>query len=328
MAVMPGVDYQPVAGLTTAMSRYDIVCIHTIVGNDPAPAAHFSTRGDGHITQSRDTHYRSAANLDGNYRVIAIENDDFGPEFGAWGGSDVPAFTSAQCESIAQICAWAHQAHGIPLVLAPDSKPTSRGIAYHRQGIDSANNFSGFAYGGRVSGGEHWSASTGKVCPGDRRISQLIHTIIPRARVIAGLDTEVDVTPEEHDKLLRVWAIVEELDKHFPGGVGPFAEAVREIMLRMRSVHYGGFAPVEGGPGGDLAFLDTKLANTVAPLHAKVDALAGMLSDDEANIITAIRSQPADGQPSAEQMGALAAQLTSTLGPAFAAELGRRLSQS
>lgn len=185
MSVMPGVEYLN-AVTSSNMSRYDVVCIHTIVGYAPAHAAHFSTRADGHIFQSRNTRYRSAANLNGNHRVIAIENEDYGSAFGSWGGSNVPGFTDAQIESIARICAWAYEAHGIPLVLAPDSKPTSRGIAYHRQGIDG--NFGPFRYGGRVDGGELWSSAFGKVCPGDNRITQLIERIIPRARQIAGLD--------------------------------------------------------------------------------------------------------------------------------------------
>ena len=194
MAVMSGAHFtNAVAG--TLMSRYDIVCIHTIVGYAPAPAAHFSTSASGYIWQSRDTRYRSGANLEGNHRVIAIENEDHGPRFGAWNTADghqVPWFTPEQVEAIAQICAWAHKTHGIPLVLCPNSKPGSRGIAYHRQGIDG--NWAGYAYGGRVAGGEVWTKATGKVCPGDRRIAQLITQIIPRARQLAGLERPEDPT--------------------------------------------------------------------------------------------------------------------------------------
>jgi hypothetical protein len=187
MARMPGAVWLGEHGSADGLiSRYDIVCVHTIVGYAPAHAAHFSTHSTGQIGQSRDTKYRSAANYNGNHRIIAIENEDFGPPYGPWSGSDVPGFTAAQMESIAQILAWAYHTHGIPLVLCPDSRPGSRGIAYHRQGIDG--NWAGFDFGGRVTGGEVWTKSTGKVCPGDRRIHQLIDVIIPRARRIAGLD--------------------------------------------------------------------------------------------------------------------------------------------
>lgn len=182
------------------MTRYDIVCVHTIVGHDPAHAAHFSTGGYGEISQSRDTRFRSAANYNGNPRIIAIENEDFDDPFPVWNTNDgraVPGFTAAQMEAIARILVWCYREHGIPLVLCPDSRPGSRGIAYHRQGVDG--NFSGYAYPGRVAGGELWTTSYGKVCPGDRRISQLIEVIIPRARVLAGLDRPPTTEGSEYD---------------------------------------------------------------------------------------------------------------------------------
>jgi hypothetical protein len=152
------------------MTGHDIVCVHTIVGYAPAHAAHFSTWADGRIGQSRDTAYRSAANLYGNARVIAIENEDLGPAFGPWSGSDVPPLTDAQVIANGRILAWAHNEHRIPMRLCPDSRPGSRGLAYHRQGIDG--NFTD-GYRGRVTGGEVWTEHFGKVCPGRNRIAQL-----------------------------------------------------------------------------------------------------------------------------------------------------------
>lgn len=174
MARMPDAVWVGEASPKTPMDRYDVVCVHTIVGYAPAHAAHFSVDASGKIYQSRDTAYRSAANLDGNPRVIAIENEDHGPAYGDWNTNDghaVPDFTPAQIAANAKILRWAHEEHGIPLQLCPDSKPTSRGLAYHRQGIDG--NFGSFRYPGRVSGGEVWTLSPGKVCPGDNRIARL-----------------------------------------------------------------------------------------------------------------------------------------------------------
>jgi hypothetical protein len=208
----------------TLMTRHDIVCVHTIVGYAPAAAAHFSTKANGQIIQSRDTKYRSAANLDGNHRVIAIENEDHGPAFGAWSGSNVPAFTPQQIEAIAKICAWAYHTHSIPLVLCPDSKPGSRGIAYHRQGCNG--NFEGMAYGGRVSDGELWSSAYGKVCPGDVRIRQLIDEIIPRARVIAGLDV-----PEEDDDMANVLLVHGDNTALVPGKTYRWGDLVFMVKL-------------------------------------------------------------------------------------------------
>jgi hypothetical protein len=186
MARMPSAEWQGERSPRKPISRYDIVCIHTIVGKAPAHAAHFSTTATGKIIQSRDTEFRSGANLNGNPRIIAIENEDRGSAFGPWNTKDghaVPAFTDEQINAIAQICAWAHETHGVPLVACPDSKPDSRGIAYHRQGIDG--NWADYEFDGRVRGGEVWTKSRGKVCPGDRRIRQ-IPAIIARAKQIAG----------------------------------------------------------------------------------------------------------------------------------------------
>lgn len=199
MPRMPFTTWDPaIDGNSSKACTPDIVCVHTIVGFPPAKAAHFSTRGDGFTWQHRDTTRQSAANYNGNGNVIAIENADHGPGFPAWNTNDghvVPGFTAAQIEAIAIILVFCHRAHGIPLELIPDSRPGRRGVGYHRQGIDSPNNFAGYVYKGRVSGGVLWTKATGKVCPGDRRITQLINEIIPRARVLAGLDAppEVDV---------------------------------------------------------------------------------------------------------------------------------------
>lgn len=188
MARMSGVPFLGI-GDNGIMSRWDVICVHTIVGYQAGGnAAHFTTGASGRIVQARDTHYRSAANLNGNWHVIAIENEDHGPAYGAWSGSNVPRFTAAQAESVARILAWGHRAHNIPLALIPDSKVGRRGIAYHRQGIDPW----------RVAGGELWTSFPGKVCPGDRRITQLINDIIPRARVLAGLEDDDMATPAEN----------------------------------------------------------------------------------------------------------------------------------
>lgn len=268
MAVMPGAQFLN-AATSSGMTRYDIVCIHTIVGYAPAHAAHFSTRWDGHIFQSRDTRYRSAANLDGNYRIISIENEDHGPAFGSWSGSNVPGFTEQQIEAIAQICAWAHRTHGVPLVLCPDSKPGSRGIAYHRQGCDG--NFGGMAYGGRVSGGELWSSAFGKVCPGDRRIRQVIERIIPRARVIAGLDEGDELNEAQNAALGDLWqAVVSPNGESYPGSnlskqLGYVVERVAEVGADVDELKSIVSAPVT--PEVDYDLLADKVAARLSALR-------------------------------------------------------------
>ena len=228
MSRMPGAVSQGEHG-SEAISRHDIVCVHTIVGTAPAHAAHFSTAANGTIHQSRDTKFKSAANLNGNHRVIAIENEDRGPAFGDWNihdGHAVPALTTKQVEAIAKILAWAHKEHGVPLQLCPDSKPTSKGLAYHRQGIDG--NFGPFKHPGRVSGGEHWSESFGKVCPGDRRIDQL-PAILKRARelVVQGL-----VPGEEFDEVATK-AEIKEAVSEVVASKAEIKEAVREAVAQV-----------------------------------------------------------------------------------------------
>jgi hypothetical protein len=211
MARMPGAVWLGEHSPRRPMVRYDIVCIHTIVGFAPAHAAHFSTWMNGRLGQSRDTAFQSAANLDGNHRVIAIENED--------AGKDIP-LTDAQIERCAEVLAWAHQEHGVPLQLCPDSRPGSRGLAYHRQGIDG--NFGGFRFPGRKSGGEHWSTSFGKVCPRDVRIAQLPE-ILRRAKEITNGDDDLNADDKQ-------W-IKAELAKQF-------AEMREYIDERVRKTSY------------------------------------------------------------------------------------------
>lgn len=191
MPKMPGAEWQGEHSPGTTMDRWDVVCIHTVVGFAPAHAAHFSTFTDGAIVQSRDTKFRSAANLNGNHRVIAIENED--------AAQDIP-LSDAQVDACARILAWAHRTHGIPLQLCPDSKPGSRGLAYHRQGIDG--NFDAFQYPGRVTGGEVWSESFGKTCPRDKRIAQL-PAILARAKRLVDGDDDLPFTEKQLRAIVR-----------------------------------------------------------------------------------------------------------------------------
>lgn len=185
MARMPGAVWKPLPrGFTVPMSRFDLVVLHTMVGSlagtdsyfrglTNGVNSHFGTGGGGEKWQWGDTAYRSGANGGGNHRAVTVENADMGPGFAPWNtksGADVPAFTDAQIEANAEICAWSNEEHGVPLVPAPNSLPGSRGVGYHRLGIDPW----------RVPGGEKWSSSYGKVCPADRRVAQ-VPTIIGRA---------------------------------------------------------------------------------------------------------------------------------------------------
>jgi len=193
MAIMPhALTDRIVAGYTTPMERYDGVVLHVAVSESaypsyaPGTVAHFYVRKDGTICQQIDTRYRAGTAYMGNRRLIGVETQ------GGLRSPNSEPWTDAQLDALARLCAWAHATHGIPLTAMPNSLPTSRGIGPHRLGIDG--NFS-HVHPGRVAGGEVWSRSLGKICPGDVKIAQ-IPEIITRARAIAGEAANVTPTPK------------------------------------------------------------------------------------------------------------------------------------
>jgi hypothetical protein len=223
----PGGDWRPLGAQTQpAMRSHDIVCLHTMVGSLTSTdemfmaagyggtESHFGVGHDGKTLQWQDIGHTADANLDGAQRVLSIETADFGPGFDAWNtkdGSQVPAWTNAQLERLADLMAWlsAVETHaacpaswrchqdGIPLEAIPDSRPGRRGIGWHRQGVESSP---AHRPGYRVDGGERWSKSVGKVCPGDRRIAQ-IPALIERARDIAGGQPQIRTTSSQEDDM-------------------------------------------------------------------------------------------------------------------------------
>lgn len=155
------------------MARYDGVCHHIAVSNGASLFNFFNTPGNAtshfyvrktapagaamaDFEQYVDTDLRAPANLEGNHRLISIETQ------GGVGADLDAGWTQLQLNRIAWIDRMMHEIHGIPLVAMPNSLSTSRGIGYHRLGIDPW----------RIEGGELWSESYKKVCPGDARIKQ------------------------------------------------------------------------------------------------------------------------------------------------------------
>lgn len=203
MTTMPGAKYRPLERSQgqSRMTRHDIICLHTMVGSLTSTDAffrrggwsgtesHFGVGGiwgsdagkglDGEIYQWQDTEYVAHANLDGNHRVLSIETADNAPQL----PSQIKPWTTAQLDAIVRIIAWACKEYEIPAVLIPDTKPGRRGIGYHRQGCEHSRGI-GKVPGFLVSGGERWSTSRGKECPGQARIAQIPGII---ARVKAAL---------------------------------------------------------------------------------------------------------------------------------------------
>lgn len=157
------------------MDRHDLICWHTMVGYLKSTDAyfhgadvfsHFGIGGawgsdgpaklDGVTFQWQDTAYRAAANLNGNPRIISVETADNATR-------PIAPWTLYQEDEIVDLMVWGYREHGIPLVLAPDSRPGRRGQAYHRLGCDPY----------RAGGGELWSRAYGKDCPTDARIRRL-----------------------------------------------------------------------------------------------------------------------------------------------------------
>src|SRR5690606_31424977 len=149
--------------------------------------SHFGVGYDGEILQWQDDNYTADANLQGNDDCISIETADRGTGFPNWNtsGDNVPPWTSAQITAIAKIIAKVAPRHGIPIVLISKTYDSTKGIGYHRQGVDPYRTH-----------GERYSTAFGKVCPGRRRIAQ-IPEIINLARRIAGGGGVDEMTPED-----------------------------------------------------------------------------------------------------------------------------------
>lgn len=166
--------------------------MHDFFNQDGQATPHFYVSKTGDVEQYIDTDYRATACLDGNDDCIAIESWDGGP--GAFEHGS-PEWTDAQVESLARLLVWVCEKHGIPLVELPSSRPGTTGVGWHRQGIDG--NFPqppGRLLGGRVTGGERWSESAGKVCPGDNKIRGVVDKILPRAVEILNGDDDMQLT--------------------------------------------------------------------------------------------------------------------------------------
>jgi N-acetylmuramoyl-L-alanine amidase-like protein len=223
MAVLaPGVDHRLLPGKSTTPLDARWITVHTMVGTvggtesffSPAgrPYSHFGAGGDGRIRQWQDLRFRAASDRNGNPYSISIECEDHGPAFPAWSGSDVPRFTAAQANSLVVLLSWLCHRFGLPKRAIGSSCPHERGIAWHRLGIDPWRNRNCLS----------WSKSRGKACPGDRRIHQLIHEIIPRVSSPPEVD---EVTPDDHKKIqahvhAAVRSEVQRLGQYLAAGEG------------------------------------------------------------------------------------------------------------
>jgi N-acetylmuramoyl-L-alanine amidase/Putative peptidoglycan binding domain len=110
----------------------------------------FQVYSDGSVDQLCETDRVIYAQYAASEWAVSIETED--------GNHPEHPWTGPQIDTIVRLIQWLHETHGIPLRLM--ASKGARGIGYHQQFPDynkSAHN-----------------------CPGPVRVSQLVHTVIPR----------------------------------------------------------------------------------------------------------------------------------------------------
>ena len=176
MSRFPGANWVPSPYHGATRQRGRAFVLHVAVANVEALAPrsnaswHFYVAKNGKITQYIDTDHISWATGDGNPTVVSAETE------GGVVNANIEEWTGSQIESLAQIFAWLHKDEGIPLRLMSDSRRESRGLGYHRLGIDPW----------RVSGGELWSSAKGKICPGEGKIKQMTKILYRALQIVDG----------------------------------------------------------------------------------------------------------------------------------------------
>ncbi len=166
MARMPGATWKPIPVNHTpgGMGTIYGVTLHIMAGtlegtdawfhNSRAQASsHFGTGKAGQLRQWVDSRDKSWAQAEGNPHWISIENEGRGGD----------KLTDAQLDRCAEVLAWAHKTHGVPLQVT--SSPNGRGLGHHAMG--------GSAWGGHSA------------CPGPKIVAQKPE-IVRRAKLIVG----------------------------------------------------------------------------------------------------------------------------------------------
>ena len=206
--IVPGAEWRPVVPLKPITDLRWII-LHTVVGTVAGSLGgadyHLYVRANGSFVQVHDLDRRSAASVQANPYSIAVVAEDKGPAFPAWTGSNVPAYTAAQVDTLIWILTFVCTRYGLPAnALQTSCLDQGQGIGWHRLGIDGSYPNT-WPLWGRRPGCQSWSLSTGKACPGDRRIRQIVDVIIPAVAAALGDD---DLTPDEARKLDEVHRVL------------------------------------------------------------------------------------------------------------------------
>lgn len=248
MPRMPGAVWRPIPANVGPRRTIKVnACIfHVDAGNattlfgwfsNPSANAssHFYVTKAGKIEQYMDTDYVAWTSRDGSRRSIGVETQ----------GRDGETWTAAQVEGCAKIAAWVHRTYGVPLRLMENSRSTTAGLGWHRLGIDGRFPALPSILAGRQQrgGGELWSGSRGKSCPGSDRIRQMPE-VLKRAKALAGqgstLGSSTGTTPTT-TTTVRVLKI---------GMTGADVKAMQSGLKRVFPTYAGNLA-VDGsfGPG-------------------------------------------------------------------------------
>ena len=197
MAIMPGVAWRPIPVSSSRPRRAKGrgVCLHVAVSEAASLFPYFSTANvdshfyvtrSGTIEQYVDTDLVAYAQLDGNATLISVETQ------GGVTNPETEPWTAQQTDALARICRWAHDIEGVPLQLMRDSRPISRGVGYHRLGVDPW----------RIPDGELWSTAYGKLCPGSAKVAQ-IPQILTRATQTVGGHDDMPLTDADIEKIAQ-----------------------------------------------------------------------------------------------------------------------------
>lgn len=182
MAVkMPGATWRPLSyGVGAKRGKTDAVIFHVADSNATSLHGMFNRPGTSascHLYVLKDGTCEQMADLDSitwtsgeaNSRSIGVETQ----------GRDGEPWTDAQLKTCAAIARFVCDHYNIPLRLMTSSRPSERGIGYHRLGV--RGNFPAYpslqaginqrkaAFGGHH---ESWSGVI-KTCPGNERVAQM-----------------------------------------------------------------------------------------------------------------------------------------------------------
>lgn len=258
MPKMPGAIQRPIhrSNYGDKRSRTDCVILHVDAGGadtlaglwsraNAGASSNFYVTDEGTIEQYVDSDYKTYTSKDGSWRSIGVETE---------GKDDGSVWTKAQCEKIAELLAWCHKTHGVPLQIMRSSRSDEKGVGYHRLGVDGNFPATGIHAGRQQrGGGELWSSSRGKTCPTDERIDQIPGIISRAQQIVDGKplkkiepkDPVRSHEPEDRQKLLISSKAIRQMQRvlgtKVDGVIDPVDSAAIRALQRKARMKEDGF---------------------------------------------------------------------------------------